>query len=150
MADTEWAKADIAARLAQHLTGPAVALERMTRIQAAALAPLATGRDALVRARTGAGKTLAYSVPLVDWLVRASEAGERVERGAGVRGLVLVPTRELAAQVVGVLELIGRPFPWLVVGSVMGGEKRKAEKARLRACQLGLFCGCAATDTRCR
>lgn len=49
----------------------------------------------------------------------------------GTFGLVLVPTRELAVQSLEALQGLTRPFPWLVTGSVMGGESRKSEKARL-------------------
>ena len=46
--------------------------------------------------------------------------------------MVLVPTRELAVQSHETLEALCRPFPWIVTTTVMGGERRKAEKARLR------------------
>jgi superfamily II DNA/RNA helicase len=52
-----------------------------------------TGRDVLGRAQTGAGKTLAFGLPML-----ARLAGRR-SRAGHPRGLVLVPTRELAMQV---------------------------------------------------
>jgi superfamily II DNA/RNA helicase len=64
-------------------------------IQAHALPDALAGRDVLGRAETGSGKTLAFGLPL---LIRtASAPGER--RARQPRGLVLVPTRELADQV---------------------------------------------------
>ena len=64
-------------------------------IQTRALPDALAGRDVLGRAETGSGKTLAFGLPL---LVRtASTAGRR--RPGQPRGLVLVPTRELADQV---------------------------------------------------
>jgi superfamily II DNA/RNA helicase len=64
-------------------------------IQARTLPDALAGRDVLGRAETGSGKTLAFGLPL---LVRtASGSGQR--RARQPRGLVLVPTRELAAQV---------------------------------------------------
>jgi ATP-dependent RNA helicase DeaD len=52
------------------------------------------GRDVVAQARTGSGKTLAFALPIV----------ERCQAGAaGIQALVLVPTRELAIQVGGVL-----------------------------------------------
>ncbi|EOD39506.1 hypothetical protein EMIHUDRAFT_62657, partial [Emiliania huxleyi CCMP1516] len=73
----------------------------------------------------GSGKTYAYGVPLVQRLLALGPA--RI----GTFGLVLVPTRELAVQSLEALQGLTRPFPWLVTGSVMGGESRKSEKARL-------------------
>jgi superfamily II DNA/RNA helicase len=64
-------------------------------IQAHTLPDALAGGDVLGRAETGSGKTLAFGLPL---LVRTATArGER--RGRQPRGLVLVPTRELADQV---------------------------------------------------
>jgi superfamily II DNA/RNA helicase len=64
-------------------------------IQARTLPEALAGRDVLGRAETGSGKTLAFGLPL---LVRtASASGKRTARQP--RGLVLVPTRELAGQV---------------------------------------------------
>jgi superfamily II DNA/RNA helicase len=64
-------------------------------IQAHTLPDALAGRDVLGRAETGSGKTLAFGLPL---LIRTATArGER--RARQPRGLVLVPTRELADQV---------------------------------------------------
>jgi superfamily II DNA/RNA helicase len=64
-------------------------------IQARTLPDALAGRDVLGRAETGSGKTLAFGLPL---LVRiATGSGRR--RARQPRGLVLVPTRELADQV---------------------------------------------------
>jgi superfamily II DNA/RNA helicase len=64
-------------------------------IQARTLPDALAGRDILGRAETGSGKTLAFGLPL---LVRiATGSGKR--RARQPRGLVLVPTRELADQV---------------------------------------------------
>jgi superfamily II DNA/RNA helicase len=64
-------------------------------IQARTVPDALAGRDVLGRAETGSGKTLAFGLPL---LVRtATGSGER--RARRPRGLVLVPTRELADQV---------------------------------------------------
>jgi superfamily II DNA/RNA helicase len=64
-------------------------------IQQATLPDALRGRDIVGRGRTGSGKTLAFALPLV-----AALAGDHTaRRRAQPRGLVLVPTRELAAQV---------------------------------------------------
>jgi superfamily II DNA/RNA helicase len=60
-------------------------------IQAATIADALAGRDVCGRAPTGSGKTLAFGIPLVTLVERA--------RPKRPRGLVLAPTRELAAQI---------------------------------------------------
>jgi len=72
-------------------------------VQSAIIPPILAGRDLCVRARTGSGKTLAFALPLVELLGNASS-----RRGSSVSALVLVPTRELAAQVGGVFEDLAR------------------------------------------
>jgi superfamily II DNA/RNA helicase len=62
-------------------------------IQAATMPDALAGRDVLGRAATGSGKTLAFGLPMI---VRLTGASARPRRP---RGLVLVPTRELAMQV---------------------------------------------------
>ncbi len=66
-------------------------------IQTATLPDTLAGRDVLGRGRTGSGKTLAFSLPLVSRLL----GGARRPRQP--RALVLVPTRELANQVLAVV-----------------------------------------------
>lgn len=59
---------------------------------------LQEGKDIVARARTGSGKTLAYLLPLLHKIV--SELAEDENGGKrGLKGLVLVPTRELCQQV---------------------------------------------------
>ena len=68
-----------------------------TPIQAAAMPSLLEGRDVVGQACTGSGKTLAFGLPLVNAIDDQSGA---------MQALVLVPTRELAQQVGGVLKSI--------------------------------------------
>ena len=63
-----------------------------TPIQSEAIPAILSGSDVLACAQTGTGKTASFSIPL---LQRLSQSGSR----HGIRGLVLVPTRELAIQV---------------------------------------------------
>ena len=69
------------------------------------------GRDVLARSRTGSGKTLAFALPIVERLVPT---------GSRPQALVLVPTRELAAQVVREFEGVARARG-LKVGAAYGG-----------------------------
>ncbi|OBS81628.1 hypothetical protein A6R68_20175 [Neotoma lepida] len=52
-------------------------------------------------------------------------------RSDGPYALVLVPTRELALQSFDTVQKLLKPFTWIVPGVLMGGEKRKSEKARI-------------------
>jgi ATP-dependent RNA helicase DeaD len=73
--------------------------EEPTPIQAEAIPPLVSGADLLGQAATGTGKTAAFALPL---LQRITLGGSRP------RALVLVPTRELAAQVSEAIHKYGR------------------------------------------
>src|SRR3954466_2253113 len=73
-------------------------------IQVATLPDTLAGRDVLGRGRTGSGKTLAFSLPLVARL--ATSDSRRTPKRP--RALVLVPTRELANQVLAVVDPLAR------------------------------------------
>lgn len=103
-------------------------LNQLTPVQQQAIPRVLGGRNLLVRSPTGSGKTLAYAVPGVQALLQAGP--QHVTRAAGTFMVVLVPTRELCLQTHEVIEQLCRPFPWLVSGTLMGGERRKAEKVR--------------------
>jgi len=85
-------------------------------IQARALPDAMAGRDVLGRAETGSGKTLAFGLPM---LSRLAGLPGRVREKAP-RGLILVPTRELAQQVAAVLTPLGRSLG-VSVTTVYGG-----------------------------
>ncbi|XP_060056432.1 probable ATP-dependent RNA helicase DDX31 isoform X2 [Erinaceus europaeus] len=86
----------------------------MTSVQKQSIPVLLQGRDALVRSQTGSGKTLAYCIPVVQSL-QAMKA-----------------KIQLALQSFDTVQKLLKPFTWIVPGVLMGGEKRKSEKARLR------------------
>uniref|UniRef100_W5MEJ5 ATP-dependent RNA helicase n=1 Tax=Lepisosteus oculatus TaxID=7918 RepID=W5MEJ5_LEPOC len=90
---------------------------------------LLTGRDVVVRSQTGSGKTLAYGIPLVQSL---QAVHPKIKRSDGPLAVLVVPTRELAQQSFQIIQKLLKPFTWIVPGVLMGGEKRKSEKARLR------------------
>jgi superfamily II DNA/RNA helicase len=83
-------------------------------IQTATLPDTLAGKDVLGRGRTGSGKTLAFSLPLVARL----RGGTRQPRKA--RSLVLVPTRELANQVLAVVQPLAKA-QGLTTAVVFGG-----------------------------
>jgi len=63
-----------------------------TPVQAQAIPPILEGRDVVATAQTGTGKTLAFSIPLI-------EALNAAPGGKTIRVLILSPTRELAIQI---------------------------------------------------
>ena len=86
-----------------------------TAIQAAAIPAILRGSDVLGAAQTGSGKTAAYALPLLQALM-APAAGPRQ-----VRALILVPTRELAAQVGQTVHALAKPLPIKLKISVLFG-----------------------------
>lgn len=124
--------------LAAHLLTK-MGLKAPTAIQKASMSQLLKEEsDAFIQAETGSGKTLAYLLPLVQRIMALSSAvkqgtGENgVHRDSGLFAIVLAPTRELCKQISVVLENLLRCAHWIVAGTVIGGEKKKSEKARLR------------------
>lgn len=71
-----------------------------TPVQIAVWEPATRGKDAVVQARTGTGKTAAFGLPIVDHIVKRSAAHVQV--------LALCPTRELALQVGAEIERLGK------------------------------------------
>jgi superfamily II DNA/RNA helicase len=94
-------------------------------IQTATLPDALAGLDILGRGRTGSGKTLAFSIPLVAGLAGGHTSACRP------RGLVLVPTRELASQVHAVLRPLAAAVD-MSVATVFGGTSQKPQVAALR------------------
>ncbi|MFT3817629.1 MAG: DEAD/DEAH box helicase [Rubrivivax sp.] len=72
--------------------------ESMTPIQAKAIPIVLAGRDVMGAAQTGTGKTAAFSLPLLQKMLKHENASMSPARHP-VRALVLAPTRELADQV---------------------------------------------------
>lgn len=95
-------------------------------IQVATLPDTLAGRDVLGRGRTGSGKTLAFSLPLVARLT----GGRRRPRQA--RALVLVPTRELANQVLAVVQPLAQAAD-LTSTVVFGGVGQNPQVKALAA-----------------
>ena len=77
--------------------------------------------------RTGSGKTLAFGLPLLTRL--AASTGQRHQKAP--RGLILVPTRELAQQVADALEPLGRSIG-VSIATVYGGVSISRQIARVR------------------
>jgi len=97
-----------------------------TPIQSQAIPVILAGRDVLAAAQTGTGKTAGFTLPMLQLLHR-SDTG-RFRRKP--RALVLVPTRELAAQVAASVATYGRYLP-LKSAVIFGGVSINPQKAAL-------------------
>ncbi|CEG37194.1 dead deah box rna [Plasmopara halstedii] len=102
---------------------------RPTYVQVQTIPSVLNGNDVLVKSETGSGKTLAYLLPIVQKLQAVLP---KIQRQDGCMALVLAPTRELCTQILETANRLIQPFVYLVPGAIIGGEKKKAEKARLR------------------
>jgi ATP-dependent RNA helicase DeaD len=101
--------------------------DTLTPVQQAMIDPDLQGRDALVSAQTGSGKTVAFGLAMAPTLLQ--EAG-RFDRAGAPLALAIAPTRELAMQV-------KRELEWLyaetgaVIGSCVGGMDIRNERRAL-------------------
>jgi len=99
-----------------------------TPIQQQAIAPMLQGRDLIAMAQTGSGKTLAYALPLLQQRCLAPDTAPRV-----LGALVLVPTRELAAQVEDTLRQLAAHLPRrLKIVAATGGSSINPQLLALR------------------
>jgi ATP-dependent RNA helicase RhlE len=98
-----------------------------TPVQAQAIPSVLAGRDLMVAAQTGTGKTAGFALPL---LQRLTMDGMQVGSN-GVRALVLVPTRELAEQVHESFRAYGRHLP-LRTHVAYGGVSINPQMMKLR------------------
>jgi ATP-dependent RNA helicase DDX31/DBP7 len=128
--------------LAAHLLTK-MGLKTPTAIQKSSVSQLLKeDSDAFIQSETGSGKTLAYLLPLVQRIMALSGRNNgdlqstngkvAVHRDSGLFSIILAPTRELCKQISVVLERLLGCAHWIVAGTVIGGEKKKSEKARLR------------------
>jgi ATP-dependent RNA helicase RhlE len=99
-----------------------------TPIQSRAIPVVLEGRDVLAAAQTGTGKTAAFTLPLLQRLAQDTDAARPAKRP---RALVLVPTRELAAQVAESVTEYGAHLS-LRSAVIFGGVKINPQIAQLR------------------
>ena len=101
--------------------------DQPTPIQTRAIPAVLTGTDLFARAQTGTGKTAAFGLPMIERIAARRDVG----RPRLPKGLVLVPTRELAAQVQRSLSTYGAPAQ-LRVTAIFGGVGMGAQIQSLR------------------
>ena len=100
--------------------------EEASAIQAAAIPVLLAGKDVIGQAQTGTGKTAAFSIPAIDNIDTESK---------DVQVLVLCPTRELAVQVSGEIQKLGKYKRGLMVVPIYGWSPYDRQ---LRALERGV------------
>jgi|FLOH01.1.fsa_nt_gi ATP-dependent RNA helicase DeaD len=92
-----------------------------TYIQEKSIPPIMEGKDVIGQSETGSGKTFAFGCGLIS----------NISKGFGIGGIVLTPTRELAEQVSGVLEVFSK-HKKLKVLPVYGGVSINPQIEKLR------------------
>lgn len=100
-------------------------------IQAMTINDALAGRDICGKAKTGSGKTLGFGLPLLQRVADTPALAIEANKPVRPRGLVLLPTRELAVQVHEVLEPLGKALG-LHVAAVYGGADVEKQVATLR------------------
>jgi len=98
-----------------------------TQIQKEAIPLILQGKDILGGAQTGTGKTASFMLPLLQLVKERKDENEKSKLTA----LILVPTRELAAQVHDAIHTYGK-YLYLRSTVVFGGVNIKAQKIKLR------------------
>jgi ATP-dependent RNA helicase DDX54/DBP10 len=90
-----------------------------TPIQRKAMPLILAGHDIAAMARTGSGKTAAFLVPMIQRL-------RRHDAGAGIRALILSPTRDLATQTLKFAQQLGK-FTDLKISLIVGGDSMESQ-----------------------
>lgn len=98
-------------------------LTKQTPIQEETFSKILSGNDIVGIAQTGTGKTIAYSLPLLQEFTYSDQKSPRI--------LILVPTRELVTQVVETLENLTQYLSCSIVG-VYGGVNINTQKIKLK------------------
>ena len=122
---------DIAAPLAAALAAKGYA--SLTSVQQAVLAPEADGRDLLVSAQTGSGKTVAFGLAMAPQILNGQEQLQSAERPLA---LIIAPTRELALQVAQELRWLYGPAGAHIATCVGGMDYRTERRALERGAHI--------------
>lgn len=92
---------------------------RPTDIQYKTITNILQGEDVLAVAQTGTGKTAAFAIPIIEMIEKRKQVARRLD---GLKCIVLVPTHELALQLVEVFEELAQ-YSLVEVAGLVGGEK---------------------------
>ena len=105
-----------------------------TPVQKAVIPRLLNGENLVMAASTGSGKTLAYLLPIVQ-LLQTQESEGYTRQIKRPRCLILVPTRELARQVLVSVKSLSH-FCRMSSCAVMGGEEFSGQKKSVSNCHI--------------
>ncbi|MFA4916369.1 MAG: DEAD/DEAH box helicase [Syntrophales bacterium] len=100
--------------------------KRPTDIQYKAIPSIMKGEDVLAIAQTGTGKTAAFAIPIIDKIHKTKSS----KRSLGIGCIVMVPTRELAAQIGGVFDELSKHTKVKIV-AVYGGVEQDPQIKKL-------------------
>ncbi|XP_057950133.1 probable DEAD-box ATP-dependent RNA helicase 48 [Malania oleifera] len=110
---------------------------QMTRVQEATLSVCLEGKDALVKAKTGTGKSAAFLLPAIEAVLKALSS-KTIQRVLPIYVLILCPTRELASQITAEANVMLKHHDGIGVQTLVGGTRFKVDQKRLEAypCQM--------------
>ncbi|WOG90263.1 hypothetical protein DCAR_0209506 [Daucus carota subsp. sativus] len=110
---------------------------QMTKVQEATITACLEGKDALVKAKSGTGKSAAFLLPAIETVLKASRLKSRL-RVPPVYVLILCPTRELASQLSAEANVLLKYHEGIGVQTLVGGTRFKVDQKRLESdpCQI--------------
>jgi ATP-dependent RNA helicase RhlE len=104
-----------------------VGFKKPTDIQFKSIPPILAREDVLAIAQTGTGKTAAFAIPVLHLLHEQNKNPRR----RGIRCVVMVPTHELAQQIAGVFQELGK-YTALTTYALFGGTDQAPQIAQLK------------------
>ena len=107
----------------------AAGFERPSPVQLQAIPLGRFGVDVIAQAKSGTGKTVVFSVIALDSVVLSN---------ANTQVLIVAPTREVANQIEGVVQTIGKRMDGLRCGCFIGGTSTILDKKRIKGCQIAV------------
>lgn len=110
---------------------------QMTAVQDATFSMVLEGKDVLVKARAGTGKSIAFLLPAIETVLKAS-SGNKIQRAPPIYVLVLCPTREIASQICAEANVLLKHHDGVGVQTLVGGTRFKVDQKRLESnlCQI--------------
>uniref|UniRef100_A0A6N2K718 ATP-dependent RNA helicase n=1 Tax=Salix viminalis TaxID=40686 RepID=A0A6N2K718_SALVM len=105
---------------------------QMTRVQEATLSVCLEGKDAIVKAKTGTGKSAAFLLPAIEAVLKATSSNDKPQVPP-IYVLILCPTRELASQIAAEAKAMLKYHDGIGVLTLVGGTRFKDDQRRLES-----------------